>query len=458
MFKMAVSSVVIMMVLFTSVLQVDGSYFYPLHKALESALITEETLFTLKQVFFPIEHSSAQETQQVQISICVEITVDQALNSTKPCNLNADKSSSSNNVSCLCWDFLWTDSALLSLITADQLIAFDVLTGLIYRAATARYYTGYNRVSLPLVCSVLPKESDIKASLILLLSWVRYHSWQLCMCIYWCALWYVCMILLSSSQSESYVRHHGVPPQWEKTDKGYIQEVYDARYVSESTYKKYYVHSIRQGLIISFTLLNILVLIGVLSYGQQCYKKVHRITSGSTRLSAVTWAFMITVLLMNSLYLASTLYELISLKHPDPRIWTCLVSDADWCASVKLTKLYSDVVGSLLVKLTVVPFTIVVELIIAVRLTSHTLLPFPCTMATRSQCCSFRNGKRVIETILIWNVMVFIQIIFGVALLPVGILMVIAPVSTISYISIMFIFATAICIYRLNCIYHFEMV
>ena len=67
------------------------------------------------------------------------------------------------------------------------------------------------------------------------------------------------------------------------------------------------------------------------------------------------------------------------------------ISDADWCASVKSTKLYSDEVASLLVKLTVVPFTIVVELIIAVRLTSHTLLPFPCTMATRSQCCSFRN-------------------------------------------------------------------
>ena len=35
--------------------------------------------------------------------------------------------------------------------------------------------------------------------------------------------------------------------------------------------------------------------------------------------------------------------------------------------------------------------------------------------------------------------MVFIQIIFGVALLPVGILMVIAPVTTISFISIIFI-------------------
>ena len=83
--KMAVSSVVILMVLFTSVLQVDGSDFsqyYSLHKALESALITEEALFTMRQAFFPVVHSSAQETQQVRINICVEIAVDQALNST----------------------------------------------------------------------------------------------------------------------------------------------------------------------------------------------------------------------------------------------------------------------------------------------------------------------------------------------------------------------------------------
>ena len=116
--------------------------------------------------------------------------------------------------------------------------------------------------------------------------------------------------------------------------------------------------------------------------------KVHRIT---TRLAVVAWASMITALFMNCLYLLSTIYGFASFH---PRVVACLISEGDWCASMKSTKLYSDEVASLLVKLTVVPFTVVVELIIAARLTSHTLLPFPCSMATTSQCCSFRSGQK----------------------------------------------------------------
>ena len=98
---MAVSSVVILMVLMTSVLQVDGFYIspqlYPLHQTLESALITEETLFAMKQVFFPVVRSSAQETHHVRIRISV---VDPALNSTvNDCKLNAVKPGGSTNES-----------------------------------------------------------------------------------------------------------------------------------------------------------------------------------------------------------------------------------------------------------------------------------------------------------------------------------------------------------------------
>ena len=191
-------------------------------------------------------------------------------------------------------------------------------------------------------------------------------------------------------------------------------------------------------MIVIFTFLNVLIYIVVLAYRKKCYMKVHRITSGSTRMAAVTWAFMTALMLLNSLYLFITLYGFTKRSHP--RIWACLISDAVWCSFMKSTKLYCDEVASLLVKLTVVPFTIVLELIISVRLTNRTLLPFPCIMATRCHCCSFRiTGRRVIETILIWNVMVFIQIIFGVILLPFSMLLVIAPITTMSVFSTVFL-------------------
>ena len=117
---------------------------------------------------------------------------------------------------------------------------------------------------------------------------------------------YYDIILLSQSQSKSYARHHGVPPQWEEIDKGYIQELYDDEYLAESTYNENDVHLIRLGMITSFTLLNVLVLIGVLMYGKQCYMKVYHVTSASNRLAAMTWAFMLTASLINALYLLMT--------------------------------------------------------------------------------------------------------------------------------------------------------
>ena len=188
--KMAVSSVVILMALLTGILQVDGSYFpkfYPLQKTLESALTTDETLYIMRQVFFPVVRISAQETQQVKISVCVEIIVDHTLITNSTSNdsctvnnfglINTNESQSCKNTSCN--EFLWTDSALLSLITIDQLASFDALSVVIYNAAIGKPYHSRNiDALLPLICPVMPDLSDIKTSLMLLLSWVRYQLWQ----------------------------------------------------------------------------------------------------------------------------------------------------------------------------------------------------------------------------------------------------------------------------------------
>ena len=176
----------ILMVLLASVLQVDGSYlsqFYPLQKVLESTLTTEETLYTMRQVFFPVVHIGAQETQQVHIRVCLEIMIDQALNSTtsdsctagrlKP--LNANKTGSCNST--FHWRFQWTDSTLFSLITIDQLISFDSFSSAIFNIIKGVLH-GQLRiidVSLSIVCPDMPKESDLKTSLMLLLSWVRHY-------------------------------------------------------------------------------------------------------------------------------------------------------------------------------------------------------------------------------------------------------------------------------------------
>ena len=201
---MAVSSMVILMVFYASALQVDGSrmnfsQFYLIQKALESALIRDETLYIMRQTYFPVVRRHAQEVHQVPIFVCVHITVDQlALNSTpnnssteasdmkvtnadnNSCRVGDSKSIAMNvnindtaNNETMCWTFQWTDSALLSTITIDQLVAFDVFAAVTYSAATGNaYFSRHIEASLPLICSYKPKKSVITTSLTLLLSWV----------------------------------------------------------------------------------------------------------------------------------------------------------------------------------------------------------------------------------------------------------------------------------------------
>ena len=115
--------------------------------------------------------------------VILMVTVDQSLNSTSNSSCTASdfkavkNSTHYTNVSSVCWRFLWTDSALLSLITVDQLVAFDTLSLTIYDIAVGKSYPFRNiDTFLPLTCSVMPNDSDIKTSLMLLLSWVRYCS------------------------------------------------------------------------------------------------------------------------------------------------------------------------------------------------------------------------------------------------------------------------------------------
>ena len=82
----------------------------------------------------------------MHIRVCVEVTVDQALNSTTndSCTagtlklLSANKTGSCKNVSTFLWHFQWTDSALFSLITIDQLISFDVFSSAIFSIIKGR--------------------------------------------------------------------------------------------------------------------------------------------------------------------------------------------------------------------------------------------------------------------------------------------------------------------------------
>ena len=103
---------------------------YPIYEKLETILTNDkETLYTMKQAFFPALDPHFWESARINVvKIRVCVITDETM-------MTCNSSSENNNVfiKTQCWKFLWSSSPALTKITNGQLFAFDpVLGGLIY--------------------------------------------------------------------------------------------------------------------------------------------------------------------------------------------------------------------------------------------------------------------------------------------------------------------------------------
>lgn len=147
---------------------------YSLYQVLEDALTSNsENLYLLKQVFFPSTRNPIREANVVYLSACIQFNTTE-----QPNCLSNNQSNSTEETSCsrYCYDFRWTVSPLLNLITVDQLLAFDnVYTDLTYSSiASSISYNSAGGISL-IVPSFpcIPTQEDLMLTLSMLLSWVR---------------------------------------------------------------------------------------------------------------------------------------------------------------------------------------------------------------------------------------------------------------------------------------------
>ena len=143
-----------------------------LYQKLERALINNSTtLLQMKQKFFPVCDNHIQEVQVFQLHVCVRAT-DEFKSFGSTTNI-----SSENDSSIHCWNFKWSDSALLSLTSIDLLMAFDfIYVDMIYSAIQSSML--HKTVSITLSTDLLPcspSESDLQEALVQLLSWVSHH-------------------------------------------------------------------------------------------------------------------------------------------------------------------------------------------------------------------------------------------------------------------------------------------
>ena len=105
-------------------------YLYPLYQRLEDTLVNDsQMLFVLRQAFFPLHRTTRPA---ISIRVCIEVGEIRSVS----CNRegHSGEQAFSNNASAnKCWWYQWTSSSLLSLLTVDELLAFDnVLSPLLY--------------------------------------------------------------------------------------------------------------------------------------------------------------------------------------------------------------------------------------------------------------------------------------------------------------------------------------
>ena len=184
----------------------------------------------------------------------------------------------------------------------------------------------------------------------------------------------------------------------------------------------YHIHIILIGLYIS---LNIFILLVFMVAGNQCLGKL---TTLSPKQSFHVF---------NTTYILSFVCGLISNY---PTVWATMKGSQS-LRNPPIptgTSVYKDEEITLILKYITLPVTVITELFLAMKVYRKPHFPLPsltvklCCYCCR--CCSVRLKYKTLQTLIWWNVMVFVQLLVGHVAMPVLILFTIAPADTISVI------------------------
>ena len=169
--------------------------------------------------------------------------------------------------------------------------------------------------------------------------------------------------------------------------------------------------------------------------GNQCQEKLTNMRSKQLS-HAYLMALLIGMTLFNTTYALSFLYGLIS---EYPKVWTTMKGSQSHNPPFPTgTRLYKDEEITLILKYITLPVTVITELFLAMKIHCRSRFFLPsltvklCCCCCR--CCSLRLKYKTFNTLIWWNVMVFIQLLVGHVAMPVLILFTIAPATTISTI------------------------
>jgi len=145
-------------------------YLYPLYQRLEDSLTNDsQTLYALRQTFFPLHRTISPA---IAIKVCIEVGEIQTVSCNREGH-SSDPAFSNTTSDEKCWWYQWSSSALLAMITADELLAFDNIFFLIvysHIGPSVHYSIEFALQPASLPC--MPSSNEMQATLTALLSWV----------------------------------------------------------------------------------------------------------------------------------------------------------------------------------------------------------------------------------------------------------------------------------------------
>ena len=230
-------------------------------------------------------------------------------------------------------------------------------------------------------------------------------------------------------QSKAYAKAQGVPTTWSQEDQGYIARWY-SYYSAESYYRSKEIgERIRIVLFVVFVLLNLIILHITITHGRKWHNLYPENLQEKEKLS-IFLAVGITSILFNLSYLVYSVLVYPVLRY---RMAEC-TAILDWnCRPSHNSSLYQTELAAFIVKLLVIMFAIITDIVVVFE---H---------FTPELCHS--------KFILLLNIFVFVQIWLGLISLPACLLLLIAPLQTISAVCASVLIVAVIAASILYCIF-----
>ena len=259
---------------------------------------------------------------------------------------------------------------------------------------------------------------------------------------------FVVVVAVVDMQSKAYAKAQGIPTTWSQEDQGYIARWYSF-YSAEPYYKSKQIgRDIRKVLLAIFILLNLFILHTTITCRTKWYCRFYEILNDrSQQASSIYLVVGTTVTIFNIFYLTVTV-GMSTAKHSIPPIYSseCTAISHWGCSPSHDSSLYKDVLATFITKMSIIFIAIIIDLLVAFK----AVMKNPLFTASWWHATKY---SRVVQTILLWNTFVFVQIWVGLICLPACMLLLITPLQTLSVLCatlLMVAFVTVSIVYLLQ--------